>query len=212
MTYFNLEDSYNSSFNNSSQYYNNNNTTIQSQQQQQTVTCSECNDYIDYDYYNHNGNPICLNCKLIKARTCPTCDHKVFGNALKFDDKYYHQNCFRCNICMKLLKGRKILLDNKNGACCAECLRLNKEKEKKCAKCVKPLSFNSSKSYFKAFDGDYFHTDCMKCHDCKLRFHSKDKFFRAGHDKTVLICGDCGLKRILNKLTKLFTKNDNNYP
>ena len=66
--------------------------------------------------------------------------------------------------------------------------------------------------YFKAFDGDYFHTDCMKCHDCKLRFHSKDKFFRAGHDKTVLICGDCGLKRILNKLTKLFTKNDNNYP
>lgn len=169
------------------------------------LKCCHCNEEIDYDYYNQNGKPLCLNCKLINAKNCTICSQKVFGDSLTFDNKLYHNNCFRCQQCMKLLKGRKLLLDKSGEPSCDECLSKHKHNEKTCKSCIKPLS--RTKSFCKSFEGDYFHTDCMKCTQCKIQISGTDKFFRSGQNQ--MICVDCGLKRIMSRITKLFTRSNN---
>ena len=169
------------------------------------LKCCECNEEINYDYYNHNGQPLCLNCKLINAKSCTICSQKIFGDSYTFDKKNYHYNCFRCSQCMKLMKGRKLLVDKNGDPCCSECMHTHKTVEKPCAKCQKPLS--DTKSFCKSFDDSYYHTDCMKCNDCKIQISSTEKFFRSGEHCSALLCIDCGLRRIMNRLTKLFKIN-----
>ena len=94
------------------------------------LTCTQCSQEISYNYYNQNGQPICLNCKLVNAKNCSVCEQKIFGNSCSFDQKMYHNNCFRCRHCMRLLKGRKLLLDMNGEPSCAECLyKSNKQNE-----------------------------------------------------------------------------------
>ncbi len=211
MTVSNFMDSFSSQDSKCNKCYFNvdlNNSIINNKRQlyhTQCLTCSECNQEISYNYYNQNGQPICLNCKLINAKDCTVCAQKIFGDSYTFDHKMYHNNCFRCRQCMRLLKGRKLLLDMSGEPSCAECLyKSNKQNEKRCAGCTRPLS--ETKSICKTFEGEHFHTDCMKCQDCRIQLSPEDKYFRSGNQNTKFICVDCGLRRILNRITKLFTK------
>lgn len=161
-----------------------------------------------------NGDVICENCDLKEVR-CDKCNQLFKKNEairrLNFDIKY-HEDCFNCITCKKLILKEFFLDETKKNPICLDCNKLSKHTF--CSNCGINLSN----------DSDYFknqHIELPICYKCNLKLNGikcakcfqviekngitfADKDFHSG----CFMCQSCGID--LTTMKKTLTDKDGN--
>ncbi|KAJ6236192.1 lim domain-containing protein a-related [Anaeramoeba flamelloides] len=138
---------------------------------------------------------------------CHKCFKPITGDIMAVDGWDYHERCFKCQTCNKMLKNIEFFKDGIYYYC-ARCLE-KKQKPKnvtsvrtsnlpKCHKCFKPITGD-----IMAVDGWDYHERCFKCQDCNKMLKNIE-FFKDG---IYYYCGRCLEKKKPKKVTSVSSRN-----
>ncbi|KAJ3450569.1 lim domain family [Anaeramoeba flamelloides] len=172
--------------------------------------CDKCNTRLaNKEFFLEKGLYFCSRCvNTLKPKTvtsinttqlpkCRKCFKPITGDIMNVDGKDYHEYCFKCTKCQKMLKNQEFF---KEGSLyyCARCLNskqqvtsINTRNLPKCKKCFKPITGD-----IMSVDGYDYHEHCFKCEKCSTKLKSKEFF---DHN------GSYYCKRCLDKVTQTRT-------
>ena len=82
--------------------------------------CTDCRDPFKSKFSEKDGKPYCEKCYLKKFHDkCHTCGEFLVGKFFKVGEYYFHNDCFKCGKCSKVLGGSYYESDGK--FLCDEC-------------------------------------------------------------------------------------------
>ncbi|RMZ93891.1 four and a half LIM domains 2 [Brachionus plicatilis] len=162
-----------------------------------SVECFICRKAVQGTKYitEKNGDVICENCELNGAR-CDKCNQLFKPNEvirrLDFDIKY-HDHCFNCKSCHKLIHSEQFFLDDsKKFPICSDCEQLSKLP--KCTVCNVPIN-----GPHLIFDEKPIHNVCLKCSGCGKNLDNDGGDDSNGYFKDkncgLPLCFNCNLER-----------------
>lgn len=91
----------------------------------------------------------------------------------------YHQDCFRCASCNKLLSGSFIRLNNK-----PHCESCGAGETVVCTRCKSSVS-----GKYVSFENKNYHNACFRCGRCSVQL-SPSEFFRKGDQELCRSCAE----------------------
>lgn len=150
--------------------------------------CTICGKLVKGSKYitERNGDKVCDNCESNGAR-CDKCNQLFKLNEvirrLDFNLKY-HDHCFNCKICTKLINSENFVLDeSKTHPVCLDCDRLSTLP--KCSVCNLTIV-----GPYLIFNNKPIHDICLKCDNCGIKLKNNDNNFQ--YKKNELpICTKC---------------------
>jgi hypothetical protein len=147
--------------------------------------CDNCNKVItDKEFPTHDGKPCCVQCYDEHfSSKCVYC-LKSISNAksIIYNDKKYHEDCFRCGQCDKVMTDSKFHTNNSK-PCCNQCY--DQIFAPNCSKCLEKISVGKSIIY----DKKSFHPDCFRCGECD-KVMNDSKFHTANSKPCCAQCYD----------------------
>jgi len=69
-------------------------------------TCTDCGVELPSKFYNREGAPVCESCSIdgnIIATICDKCSRPILSTYVSYEGKSFHDECFSCNSCRKIL-------------------------------------------------------------------------------------------------------------
>ena len=109
-------------------------------------------------FQNYDGNIMCQECYKEKvSKKCLACLKSIIGTGVQYNYRWYHQECFRCTGCNKILSGEKVL-DKQGQPFCHECTT---KSAKRCHACKGSIT-----SRHTIYEGKTYHLNCFKCTEC----------------------------------------------
>ncbi|RVE66620.1 hypothetical protein OJAV_G00109360 [Oryzias javanicus] len=127
--------------------------------------CKNCKKSLyGQQYIQVENEPHCITCyEGLHANTCQECKEIIGHNAkeLAFEDRYYHDHCFRCFRCDRTLADESFTSQG-DVLLCSDCYC--NEFSSKCVSCDKTVMPGSK---ILEFDGSSWHEDCFVCHSCE---------------------------------------------
>ena len=144
--------------------------------------CVVCQTWLaNGEFHEINDNLTCTNCYTTKTGTkCAVCQETILKKGIKFGLKTYHQECFRCSGCDKILIGEKSVKEKNGEPICHDCcLKVSK----KCCRCKHPIT--SRHTLYKGF---LFHVECFKCNLCGSSIDNAE-FFETSLNE--ILCKKC---------------------
>jgi len=136
--------------------------------------CSKCRQGITGEYYKmDDGKFLHPHCR----SHCATCGQAINSSELQAMGNSYHQDCFRCANCNKLLSGSFIRFNNK-----PHCETCGAGETVVCTRCKSSVS-----GKYVAFEGKNYHNACFRCGKCNTQL-SPSEFFRKGD---LELCRNC---------------------
>ncbi|XP_061738816.1 four and a half LIM domains protein 3-like [Nerophis ophidion] len=115
-------------------------------------------------YIQVEDNPHCIPCyDRLYANTCQECKEIISHNAkeLFYNNKYYHDHCFRCVRCDRSLAGEPFTSQD-DALVCSECY--GNEFSAKCVACDKKVMPGCK---LLEYGGSSWHEQCFLCHGCQ---------------------------------------------
>ncbi|CAF3883282.1 unnamed protein product [Adineta steineri] len=97
---------------------------------------------------------------------CSKCQRLIdCGNdkEIKFNNRYYHSNCFKCSTCNELINSsedKKYLIDDNGEVICKKC---ELSKSKRCFNCHQSILDEK----FICFNENNYHRPCFSCYSCR---------------------------------------------
>lgn len=148
------------------------------------VKCMHCHKILTPQklVYEHNTELCCDGCyNLLHAEKCTICKNPINGG-LTFKGQSYHHQCFKCTNCHKSLDGCNLYSKDLKPYCaqCNESLFADR-----CAKCGKPIPFNTN---YHSIQGKPYHRHCFACVKCHQPI-TTTTFIQGKYGPT---CHDCG--------------------
>ena len=115
---------------------------------------------------------------------CSRCNKRIAKDMCSFNERHYHQNCFRCLSCnIELYNMKKVLTDqNEQGYYCEPCYAKNFGP--RCGKCNEPVTPHMLSTNY---HGTLFHRECLSCARCKKPL-AELEFKKSGK---IYICRNC---------------------
>ncbi|CAF1116215.1 unnamed protein product, partial [Rotaria sordida] len=179
-------------------------------------TCGICHknlsDSTNTNFAIHNNEPICAQCKQANAKICYACQKPILtGGLITFDTNVYHDDCFRCSQCQKLLTYETKLNKHNSKPCCAACY--DKKFAPQCSQCLKPISTDK----ILTCDTKKYHPDCFRCDQCNrsladekdlYEYNSKPCCYQCYNQRTAPECAKC---HKLISVGKILKWNENKY-
>ncbi|CAF4108003.1 unnamed protein product [Rotaria sordida] len=142
-----------------------------------------------------NNEPVCAQCKLANARMCYVCQKPILTDgSITFDTNTYHDDCFRCCQCQKLLIDETKLAKHNSKPCCITCY--DKQFAPQCSQCLKPISTGK----IVTCDTKKYHSDCFRCGQCNkslvdekdlYEYNSKPCCFQCYEQQVAPQCVEC---------------------
>lgn len=87
----------------------------------QCFRCSDCATVIASKFYNREGQPVCDDCmnrvEAAKRKKCDRCSNPVTGAYVAYEGRSFHDECFKCAECLKLLPIDDFYSVNGNPSC-----------------------------------------------------------------------------------------------
>ncbi|XP_076372214.1 actin-binding LIM protein 3-like isoform X3 [Tachypleus tridentatus] len=111
---------------------------------------------------------------------CETCKKKCTGNALRVQDKYFHEECFKCTVCSTSLASGGFFLKDGSYYCTND---YQKAFGTKCASCGDYVEGEVVSAL-----GNTYHQDCFFCGRCRQPFPAGEKVSFTGHE---YLCSKC---------------------
>jgi len=62
-------------------------------------TCHSCGTALGGTFVAKDGNPFCQNCSQKSLAKCLKCNRELVGDYVNYDNKAFHNECFRCGKC-----------------------------------------------------------------------------------------------------------------
>lgn len=125
--------------------------------------CSECHKPIadEKDLHTEKLKPCCKNCfKDRFAHRCAKCHDPIAdGVTVTCEGKKYHQDCFRCGQCRRVVTEPEYY-SHLGEPCCVKCYE--ERIAARCAHCFKTISVGKSIT----FSEKQYHSDCFRCSQC----------------------------------------------
>ncbi len=123
---------------------------------------------------------VCSACALLRV-VCAECIRIVLNGA-------YHERCFKCSKCSKLIPGA--FIERSGKAVCNDCAKPGPRSVGVCYGCKNEITGESQ-----TVRGKLFHIGCFKCENCANPFVSVEKFvlkeFPWAIGKSIMICENC---------------------
>ena len=142
------------------------------------IICKES--LIGKGFQNYDANVICQECYKEKvSKKCLVCLKSITGTGIQYNFRWYHQECFQCTGCKKLLSGEKVL-EKQDQLFCQECTA---KSAKRCHACRGSIT-----SRHTIYDGKTYHLDCFKCTGCGTSIGSKTFYKTSLKD---ILCERC---------------------
>ncbi|XP_019738779.1 four and a half LIM domains protein 3-like [Hippocampus comes] len=127
--------------------------------------CKNCHESLyGRKYIQVEDNPHCIPCyDHLYANTCQECKEIITHNSkeLFYNDRYYHEHCFRCVRCTRSLADEPFTSQD-DALVCSECY--SNEFSSKCVVCDKKVMPGSK---MLEYSGSTWHEDCFVCHGCE---------------------------------------------
>ncbi|KAG7457770.1 hypothetical protein MATL_G00230850 [Megalops atlanticus] len=133
--------------------------------------CASCKQSLyGHRYIQTEDSPHCIPCyNKLFTHTCAECKEIIEHNAreLSYEDRHYHDHCFRCFRCERSLAGEPFTC-HKEALLCHDCFC--NEYSSQCVACDKTILPGSRKL---EYGGSTWHEDCFVCHSCEQPIGSK---------------------------------------
>lgn len=126
-------------------------------------------------------------------------DEKRDTNIIEWNNREYHEKCFKCFNCQISLKNKMTYSNETNDEFfCSKCIKKN---ENECFRCKKKIRSNT---HYTEFNGEFYHKSCFTCSSCKKSIVTK-KFYPNNNNLLCEMCYEMTLekcescKKIINK-------------
>ncbi|KAG9508788.1 Lipoma-preferred partner-like protein, partial [Fragariocoptes setiger] len=143
----------------------------------------------------YHDKPFCEQDYLDTLEKCCVCNKAITNRILRATGKAYHPDCFRCEVCNKVLDNVPFTVSTDGKIHCIE--DFHKKFAPKCSVCLGPIVPEPDKQEtvrVVALDRS-FHVDCYRCEDCSLLLSSEADghgcYPLDGH----ILCRQCNIKR-----------------
>ncbi|KAM4724666.1 four and a half LIM domains protein 3-like isoform 2-T2 [Anableps anableps] len=128
-------------------------------------SCRNCNESLcGQKYIEVEEKPHCIRCyERLYANTCQECK-EIIGHdekELMHEDRFFHENCFRCFSCDRSLADESFTLQG-GALLCSDCYCSHFSS--KCAACNQSVMPGSR---MLEYQGSAWHEDCFLCHGCE---------------------------------------------
>ncbi|XP_022242329.1 actin-binding LIM protein 1-like [Limulus polyphemus] len=111
---------------------------------------------------------------------CESCKKKCTGNALRVQDKYFHEECFKCTVCSTSLASGGFFLKDSSYYCTND---YQKAFGTKCAACGDYVEGEVVSAL-----GNTYHQNCFFCGRCRQPFPTGEKVSFTGQE---YLCSKC---------------------
>lgn len=160
-------------------------------------TCAVCAQPLrGKQFYAINEKPYCEDDYLDTLEKCSVCNRPIVDRILRATGKPFHPDCFRCEVCSKVLDNVPFTVSTDGKIHCIE--DFHKKFAPRCSVCQEPIVPEPGKQEtvrVVALDRS-FHVDCYKCEDCDLQLSSEAEghgcYPLDGH----ILCKGCNTKRV----------------
>lgn len=146
--------------------------------------CITCNvSLVGKGFQDYDANVMCQECYAQKvSKKCLVCFEPIIGAGLQYNFSWYHQECFRCNGCGKILSREKVV-DKQGQQFCQDCIART---AKRCYACKGPIT-----SRHTIYQGHTYHLNCFKCTECGIAVGNKAFYQTSLMD---ILCERCASK------------------
>ena len=107
-------------------------------------------------------------------KKCKVCSEIIIGKSLRALASIYHPECFKCNLCNKMLENEQFTVNPQNKVLCLN--DFHKMYSPKCGKCqdtIYPVEKTGILVRVEAMNHD-FHVDCFACEICGQHLGGED--------------------------------------
>ncbi|XP_018415113.1 PREDICTED: four and a half LIM domains protein 3 isoform X2 [Nanorana parkeri] len=170
--------------------------------------CDSCKESLyGRKYIQMEEGPYCIPCyDSLFANTCDECKELIGHDSreLYYEDRHYHENCFRCFRCERSLADEPFTCQDEE-LLCNDCYC--SEFSSKCVSCEKTVMPGSRKL---EYNGQTWHEHCFICNSCKQPIGSRS-FIPENQTYYCISCYESKLAPRCTHCKKILTKGGVTY-